>query len=99
MEATVAGFGEQGTPTLPHQGGGQTEPSASFPPGGGGLGWGGYVPHHGLAWLPYLWSRFFFPGQEPVAEPIRIRSLVVLLALPALLLYGSLSFHLFEPDE
>src|SRR5438105_14226948 len=56
-------------------------------------------PRHGLAWLPYLWSGFFFPGADPRVETIRIRSLLLLVALPALILYGSLSFHLFEPDE
>jgi hypothetical protein len=57
------------------------------------------LPRHGLAWVPYLWSRVFFPGEDPNPEPIRLRSLALLIFLPALLLYGSLSFHLFEPDE
>ena len=57
------------------------------------------LPRHGLAWLPYLWSRVFFPGEDPVPAKIRPGSLALLIVLPALLLYGSLSFHLFEPDE
>jgi 4-amino-4-deoxy-L-arabinose transferase-like glycosyltransferase len=57
------------------------------------------MPRHGLAWLPYLWSKIFFPGNDPKFEALRSKSLFLLLLLPALLLYGSLSFHLFEPDE
>src|SRR5262249_14653050 len=57
------------------------------------------IPRHGMAWLPYLWSRVFFPGQDPPAGSLRLRSLALLIVLPSLLLYGALSFHLFEPDE
>jgi hypothetical protein len=57
------------------------------------------IPRHGLAWLPYLWSRVFFPGQDPPVGSLRLRSLALLIVLPSLLLYGALSFHLFEPDE
>jgi hypothetical protein len=57
------------------------------------------LPRHMLAWLPYFWSNVLFPGKDPAAEPVRPKSLLLLSVLPALLLYGTLSFHLFEPDE
>lgn len=52
-----------------------------------------------LAWLPFLWSRAAFPGSDPAAEPIRWRSILLLLILPSSLLYVSMAFPLFEPDE
>jgi 4-amino-4-deoxy-L-arabinose transferase-like glycosyltransferase len=52
------------------------------------------------AWLPFLWSRVLFPGgTRSIAERCQLSSLLVLLVLPAVLLYPCLSFHLFEPDE
>jgi 4-amino-4-deoxy-L-arabinose transferase-like glycosyltransferase len=58
------------------------------------------LPHSFLAWLPFLWSRVLFPGgTHPHIEPCRLSSLLLLLLLPAVLLYPCLSFHLFEPDE
>src|SRR5215469_12783894 len=52
------------------------------------------------AWLPFVWSHVLFPGESaPAAEPWRAKALLVLLVLPGLLLYPSLNFHLFEPDE
>ncbi len=51
-------------------------------------------------WLPFLWSRVLFAGDNPTAiEPWRGRSLAWLVVLPALLLYPCLAFHLLEPDE
>jgi 4-amino-4-deoxy-L-arabinose transferase-like glycosyltransferase len=50
-------------------------------------------------WIADLWSRVLFPAAAPPAEPARLRSLLVLLILPATLLYPCLGFHLFEPDE
>jgi hypothetical protein len=50
-------------------------------------------------WLPFLWSRVLFPGADPSGEPPRTRSIVLLLVLPAVLLYPCLAFPLFEPDE
>jgi 4-amino-4-deoxy-L-arabinose transferase-like glycosyltransferase len=50
--------------------------------------------------LPFVWSRVLFPGAPATApEPWRGRSLLLLVILPAVLLYPCLSFHLFEPDE
>ncbi|MHB1423518.1 MAG: ArnT family glycosyltransferase [Gemmataceae bacterium] len=58
------------------------------------------LPHSLPAWLPFLWSRVLFPGgTKSNREPYRRASLFLLLLLPALLLYPSLSFPLFEPDE
>lgn len=51
-------------------------------------------------WLQFLWSEVLFAGRaatEP--SPLHIRSLLVLLAVPGLLLFPFLSFALFEPDE
>ncbi len=51
------------------------------------------------AWFKSLWSDVLFPGQ--VAESTRLRwlSLLLLLIVPGALLYPSLGFRLFEPDE
>lgn len=57
------------------------------------------IPRSLPAWLPFLWSRVLFPGTERSATAARWRSLLVLIALPGLLLYPCLGFHLFEPDE
>jgi Dolichyl-phosphate-mannose-protein mannosyltransferase len=51
------------------------------------------------SWLPFLWSRVLFPAKPAPPEPFRLWRLLVLLVVPAALLYGCLSFHLFEPDE
>src|SRR5438105_106406 len=52
-----------------------------------------------LAWPPYLWSHVTFAGTDPTTEPLRWRSLLWLLLIPGLLLYVSMAFPLFEPDE
>jgi hypothetical protein len=57
------------------------------------------MPRSPAGWLPFLWSRVLFAGAEEPAGPWRWRSLLILLAVPAVLLYPCLSFHLFEPDE
>lgn len=58
------------------------------------------LPRSVPAWLPFLWSRVLFPGGTHAHQaPCRLSSLLLLLLLPALLLYPCLSFHLFEPDE
>jgi hypothetical protein len=64
----------------------------------------GTVPEPGLprdifSYLPLLWSRVLFPGDQPKHQAIRSSALIILLFVPGALLYGSLSFHLFEPDE
>ena len=53
-----------------------------------------------LSALPrHVWSRMLFPGPAPHTQPWRWSSLLVLLLLPACLLYPCMSFYLFEPDE
>lgn len=63
-------------------------------------GQGEKLPRSLPAWFPYLWSHVLFRGgaHQP-CEPCRLWSLILLLFVPALLLYPTLSFHLFEPDE
>lgn len=50
-------------------------------------------------WLRLLWSQVLFPGQNALPASIRLSALLVLLIVPGLLLYPTLGFHLFEPDE
>ena len=51
------------------------------------------------AWASLLWRTVLFPG--PVSADVRVRlaSLLLVVALPAMLLYPMRSFHLLEPDE
>ena len=65
------------------------------PAGGAALA----VPRSVAGLLPYAWSQLLFPGTATAARPWRWDALLVLLVLPAVLLYPCLSFHLFEPDE
>jgi hypothetical protein len=52
------------------------------------------------AWIPYLWSQVLFPGRSPSRiDPARLSSVLLLLILPALLLYPYMAFRLLEPDE
>lgn len=58
------------------------------------------LPRSLAAWLPFVWSRVLFcGGSHRQSEPCRLFSLLLLIFVPALLLYPTLSFHLFEPDE
>ena len=59
-------------------------------------------PRSLFAWPTFLWSRVLFRGDRPGGdEPRRspLLQLLVLLFVPALLLYPCLSFPLIEPDE
>jgi 4-amino-4-deoxy-L-arabinose transferase-like glycosyltransferase len=58
------------------------------------------LPRSLPGWLPFLWSRVLFPG-VPNSDVLRScsRSWLILVVVPAALLYPCLSFHLFEPDE
>lgn len=47
----------------------------------------------------WIWSGVLFPGTSPVHQRLRWSALLILIAVPALLLYPCLSFHLLEPDE
>jgi 4-amino-4-deoxy-L-arabinose transferase-like glycosyltransferase len=52
-----------------------------------------------VRWLPFLWSRVLFPGDAPAETSIGWKAILIVFVLPAALLYPSLSFRLFEPDE
>ena len=56
-------------------------------------------PSHFLAWGPYLWARVLFPGVQMSAVAVRPLALALLIVLPAVLLYPTVSFRLLEPDE
>jgi 4-amino-4-deoxy-L-arabinose transferase-like glycosyltransferase len=51
------------------------------------------------SWLRVLWSEVLFPGRSEFPTRPRWPAVLLLLILPSLLLYPSLGFHLFEPDE
>lgn len=57
------------------------------------------LPSSFLACLPLLWRRVLFPGTADAPRRLCGRSLLLLLVLPAVLLYPCLAFPLFEPDE
>jgi hypothetical protein len=58
------------------------------------------LPRSLAGWLPFLWAQVLFPGPACTrAQPWCGRALLLLLVLPAALLYPCLSFDLFEPDE
>src|SRR5262245_22183770 len=46
-----------------------------------------------------VWSEALFPGGSPLPGRTQLSAWLVLTALPALLLYPCLNFHLLEPDE
>jgi 4-amino-4-deoxy-L-arabinose transferase-like glycosyltransferase len=56
-------------------------------------------PRSVLGWLPYLWGNVLFSGPADPERQVRRTSLLILLLLPAALLYPTLGFHLLEPDE
>lgn len=51
------------------------------------------------ACFPWIWSRVLFPSHPAVSTDPKWRSILLLLILPAALIYPCLGFHLFEPDE
>ncbi len=57
------------------------------------------LPRGFVSWLPYLWSHVLFPGRPDVDSRVRLFSLLLVIILPAILLYPTRSFHLLEPDE
>src|SRR5262245_54455834 len=59
----------------------------------------GELPPSLPVWLPHLWSSVLFSGQGPARSHPRWTAMLLLLVVPAALLYPCLSFHLFEPDE
>ncbi len=52
-----------------------------------------------LGWLPHLWRTVLFPGAADARTAVRPLSLLLVLLLPAVLLYPTRSFYLLEPDE
>ena len=56
-------------------------------------------PRNFLGYLPFLFRRVLFPGVPDADTRVRRLSLLVVLVLPAAILYPSLGFHLLEPDE
>jgi 4-amino-4-deoxy-L-arabinose transferase-like glycosyltransferase len=57
------------------------------------------APRTALGWLPFLFSRVLFPGAADGDTRLRAGALLVMLLLPAALLYPTRGFHLLEPDE
>ncbi len=57
------------------------------------------APRTPLGWLPFLFSRVLFPGTAETDTRVRLSALLVVLLLPAALLYPTRGFHLLEPDE
>jgi 4-amino-4-deoxy-L-arabinose transferase-like glycosyltransferase len=58
------------------------------------------LPRRLTGWPAYLWTNVLFPSREtPAPGKARLWSLLLLVVLPAVLLYPSLGFPLFEPDE
>jgi 4-amino-4-deoxy-L-arabinose transferase-like glycosyltransferase len=63
-------------------------------------------PHAPIQWptalipsVKLLWQRTLFPGRIEIDPRIRVLSLLVLLIVPAAVIYPCLKFHLLEPDE
>ncbi|MDB5311430.1 MAG: glycosyltransferase family 39 protein [Gemmataceae bacterium] len=57
------------------------------------------LPRTFLGWFPYLFTHTLFPGSPDPDRRVRPISLLVILLLPAAILYPTLGFHLLEPDE
>ena len=57
------------------------------------------TPRTFLGWLPHLFTTVLFPGSPDTDTRLRRFSLVLVLFLPAALLYPNRGFHLLEPDE
>jgi 4-amino-4-deoxy-L-arabinose transferase-like glycosyltransferase len=58
------------------------------------------LPQRLSGWPRYFWANVLFPGRHsPAPEAIRISSILLLVLVPAVLLYPRLNFPLFEPDE
>src|SRR5688500_14056053 len=52
-----------------------------------------------LAWCRFLFAGILFPGTPDADARVRRLSLLLVLVLPAVMLYPTLGFHLIEPDE
>ncbi len=58
-----------------------------------------HLPRSLLGWLPFLWGRVLFIASPDPVTRIRLLSVLLVVFLPAALLYPSRSFMLLEPDE
>lgn len=56
-------------------------------------------PRSLTGWLSHLFTRVLFPGEPNADSRVRGFSLLLVLLLPAAILYPTLDFHLLEPDE
>src|SRR5436189_5686933 len=56
-------------------------------------------PRSFVGWCRFVFARVLFPGEPDGDARVRRWSLVVVLLLPAAILYPTLGFHLLEPDE
>jgi 4-amino-4-deoxy-L-arabinose transferase-like glycosyltransferase len=52
-----------------------------------------------VGWVRYFWIQVLFPSAADPDTRVRFLSLLLVLVLPAVLLYPCRSFHLLEPDE
>ncbi len=52
-----------------------------------------------LAWVRHLWTGILFPTAADASTAVRLQSLLLVLLLPAALLYPCMNFMLLEPDE
>src|SRR5262249_23045569 len=50
-------------------------------------------------WLRSLWSQVLFPGTADCPTHVRLSAILILFFVPGVLLYPTLNFPLFEPDE
>jgi 4-amino-4-deoxy-L-arabinose transferase-like glycosyltransferase len=58
------------------------------------------LPRRFGGWPRFFWTNVLFPGREaPRSEKMLWSSLLLILVLPAVLLYSRIGFPLFEPDE
>jgi 4-amino-4-deoxy-L-arabinose transferase-like glycosyltransferase len=56
-------------------------------------------PRSFAGWLSFLFTRVLFPSEPAADTRVRRAHLLVVLLLPAAILYPTLGFHLLEPDE
>jgi 4-amino-4-deoxy-L-arabinose transferase-like glycosyltransferase len=57
------------------------------------------APRTLFGWFPQIWTKTLFPAQLERDSRLRGWAIAVLILFPALLLYPTRDYHLFEPDE
>lgn len=60
---------------------------------------GSEYPRTVVSWLPYVWRTILFPAAANGDERTRPLALLLIVFLPAALIYPTRSFLLLEPDE